>query len=193
LPICVKFAATAEEIDGMFRARYHVFVDEEGSMAANDDGRIFDRYDAFPTTKHVIALVEERVIGGVRFTENSAAGTLAAEFFDFSPYLAADAHTFGCGGMLFVERAYRAAGLTSYLLGMGYSWALSRGWSHILGVVNPTACTLFLRNGYRALAEEAVDEQKHLAFVPVILDLRHLAPSYLRFVQDQQKEEVWIP
>ena len=190
--IRVKVAATAEEIDGLFRARYRVFVEQEGYMAPNAERRIFDRYDAYPTTRHIVALCDGCVVGGVRFTEDSPAGTLPAEFFDFSPYLTADARTLGCGGMLFVDQAYRPAGITFYLLGLGYSWALARGWSHVLGVVNPAARAFFLRKGYRALAEGTVDQQKKLPFVPVILDLTELAPPYLRFAREQQHDEIWI-
>jgi len=192
MAICVKFATTAEEIDGLFRARYRVFVEQEGYMAANAEGRIFDRYDAYPTTRHIVALSDGHVVGGVRFTENSPAGTLPGEFFDFSPYVAADAASLGCGGMLFVDQAYRPAGITFYLLGLGYSWALARGWSHVLGVVNPAARAFFLRKGYRALAERTVDREKRLPFVPVILELSQLAPSYLDFAREQGREEVWI-
>jgi hypothetical protein len=167
-------------------------VEEEGYLDASSDGTVFDHFDTYPTTKNIIAFANARVVGGMRFTEHSLVGTPPSEFFDFSPFIPASAGPIGSGSMLFVEQAYRHLWVSFYLQGMGYAWALSRGWSHVLAVVNPDTAHIALKSGYRALAGQMFDQKKRLAFVPVLLDMRDLDPRLLAFAQSHQVAEYWV-
>src|SRR5262245_55123091 len=158
--ICIRIAKTTEEIDGLLRARHDVFVGEEGYMAARPDGRIFDRFDAYPTTANFIAVTNNRVVGGVRFVDVTIAGSPAEDYFDFSKYLSSDAVRVGSGSLLFVERAYRLVErLSFFLMGMGLRWASLRGITHICGMVFPEAESFFLKVGFKRLAPQIYDEK----------------------------------
>ena len=56
----IRLARTTDELDQVFALRHRVMVDEEGYMPAQPDGRLADRFDAYPTTANVIALVDGR-------------------------------------------------------------------------------------------------------------------------------------
>jgi N-acyl-L-homoserine lactone synthetase len=190
--IRIKYATTAEEFDGAFLARHRVFVAEEHAFAPNGDRRILDRFDAFPTTRIVVALAPERVVGSVRFTEDSLSGTPPGEYYDFSEQLPAGAGLIGSGSMLCVERAYRRSGLAFYLLGLGYAWALARNWSHVVGVSNPDTQDVFLKSGYRAIAAPTYSAYKGVPFVPVILDMHDLDVRYRQFAQALCDDEFYL-
>ena len=136
-PHCL--ARTTDELDQVFALRHSVLVDEEGYMPAQPDGRLCDRFDAYPTTANVIALVDGRIVGAVRFIERTPAGTSADEFFDFRPFLPPAARDV-TGGMLVLERAHRATPrLVFAMLGMGYYWAIGRGATHVIAPRTPSA------------------------------------------------------
>src|SRR5437588_8281557 len=126
MSICIKFAETTWETDELFRMRHRVFVEEEGYFTARPDGRIFDRFDAFPTTGNTIAVDDGRVIGGVRFVDQSLVGTPADDVFDFSPFTNGAAKV-GGAGMFCLEREYRhTRHLTFSVMAMGFYWAQSK-------------------------------------------------------------------
>ena len=72
--IKIKLAKTAAEIDGVFRARYQVFSQEEGKFPERPDQCVFDHFDALPTPCNIAAMVNDEVVGGMRITEDYAAG-----------------------------------------------------------------------------------------------------------------------
>src|SRR5260370_7246565 len=87
MTIRVKLAQTTNELDQLFRVRHRVFVEEDGYMPERPGRRIYDHFDAFPTTANVIAIADGRVVGGVRFTEPSSAASPPDAPFDFVPHL----------------------------------------------------------------------------------------------------------
>src|SRR5690349_21000238 len=103
MKICIKPAETVEEFDELFQARHKVYVEEEHYMAPRLDSMIFDQFDTHPFARNFIALANTRIIGGVRFTEATADGVPANEFFDFSRYTPQGASKIGSPSMLFIE------------------------------------------------------------------------------------------
>ena len=186
----IKIATTPEEIDAVFQVRHRVYVEEEGYMAPHPDGRIYDRFDALPTTANIIAIVGDRVVGTMRFMEDSRVGTSADAFFDFAAALAArglgaEARV-GAGSQLAVEREYRKQpGLSFSLMAMGYYWAISRGLTHIKGAANPDALSIFRGTGFEPIGPELFDEAHKLRFVPLVLDLAMLNDRFLDFISRQ--------
>ncbi len=86
----IKIAGNALELDGLFRSRHRALVEELGSHFPRADQRLLDRFDAFPTTRNVIACVGEDVVGGVRLCPHEADCALG-RVFDFSANLPKDA------------------------------------------------------------------------------------------------------
>jgi hypothetical protein len=138
----------------------------------------------------LVAPVERK--NGWQLAEHAGEATPTGEYYDFTPHLPVDAGPVGGGSMLCVERAHRRARLAFHLLGMGYAWALARGWSHVVGVSNPETQDVFLRSGYRALAAPLFSDKKRVPFVPVLLDLRDLDDRYRRFARDHQGDAYWL-
>lgn len=193
MTICIKYAKATDEIDGIFRTRHKVYVEEEGYMAAQPDGRIYDRFDAYPTTVNIIAVDDGRVVGGARFCTPSTAGTPTNDFFDFAAYLPEHAKG-GSGSMLCVERAYRRIPELAFsIMGMGFRWAREQGLSCIIGAANPDVQKFLLRLGFQPLAHAAYDEHKRLQFIPVILPMDNLSTKMLAFLKHQQYDQCWIP
>jgi N-acyl-L-homoserine lactone synthetase len=187
----IKVATTPAEIDGVFRLRHKVFVEEEGYMEGRPDRRILDRFDAFPTTGNVIAVVEGRVVGSMRITEDSEAGTSADTFFDFRPHLPPSAGKVGAASQICVERECRKTpGLTFTLMGMAYYLARSRGLSHLKAVANPDVQPMFLGTGWKAVAPQFFHEGYRLRCIPMLLDLENLSDRFLSFVRQQSTEHV---
>src|SRR5438067_6804021 len=87
MSIRVKLAQTSDELDQIFRVRHRVFVEEDGYMAEWPEQRIYDRFDAFPTTANVIAIADGRVVGGIRYVEPAPVGLPVDDYVDFTPYL----------------------------------------------------------------------------------------------------------
>jgi len=186
--ILIRVAESTEDIDRLFRARHHIFAEVDGYIPPRPDGRLCDRFDAYPTNRNLIAEHDGQIIGGLRFTENSPAGTPCDVFFDFSPYLDLGSTRFGSASKLFLERAYRGSQIAFSLYGVAYAWCLSRGWTHVIGTANPETVPALMRAGYRTLTEEQFHPQHRLPFVPLILDLTHLAPRLRRFADSHRGE-----
>lgn len=186
MAIRIKLASTTEELDGLFRLRHKVFVEEKKYMPPSCNGRLSDCFDSYPTTGNIVALIDGRVVGGLRFVEPSAAGTPADTFFDFRPYLPQGARRVGSGSMLLVDPDYRSVPhLTHAMLGMGHYWAISRGLTHITGISAPLAEKLFMGCGYRPVVERFFHQPTQLYAMPVILDVRELNARLRSFVDEQ--------
>ena len=154
-------------------------------MAARPDGRIADRFDAYPTTANIIALVDGSVAGTVRFMERSAAGVSTDEYFDFSGLVPAGARD-GSGSMLVVGRDYRRVPrMIVAMLGMGYYWSVSRGLSHLLATMNPQRRAAMERSGWRAVSPQFHDEQHGVDVLPMLLDLDTISDMFLDFISRQ--------
>jgi len=184
--IRVKLAQTTDELDQLFRVRHRVFVEQDGYLPERPDRRIYDRFDAFPTTANVIAIADGQVVGGIRHVEPSPAGLPADGFFDFGPYLPPQPSRVGSVSMLVLERQYRGQPrLTFAMNGMGFYWAVARGLTHLLGPANPDREASMLKAGYRPVAPQFFHAETGLHVLPMILDLQELNDRFLDFVRRQ--------
>ena len=181
----IKIATTPAELDGVFRVRHRVFVEEEGFMQPTHDGRICDRFDTFPTTANIVAMVGERVVGTIRFMDHCELGTSADGYFDFTPFQRPDGRT-GSTSQYVVEREYRPhKGLSFSLMGMGYYWSTARGMTHLTAAANPLVVPMLEGIGWRRVAPEYRDHQRGLGVVPILLDLGALNDRFMSFVDRQ--------
>src|SRR3954454_18070915 len=91
MPFTVHIAHDTDELDALFQLRHRVFADEGEHLAPHADGRLADRFDAYPTTANLVALIDGRVVGGVRAALPSPAGHPTDEFYDFAAHVPAGA------------------------------------------------------------------------------------------------------
>lgn len=174
--IKVRFAQTDADLDGIFLLRHRVFVEHEQKIKPTPDGRIVDRFDTFSSSVHFMLLVDNRLVGTVRFTEQSKVGLYANDFFNFKPLLSETAKI-ASGSMLCIETEFRTSEHIRALFQFAYAWSYARNITHVIGAINPEIEEGFLKSGYRALGPIERDTRRNLNFRPVLLDLENLAPE----------------
>jgi CRP-like cAMP-binding protein/N-acyl-L-homoserine lactone synthetase len=182
----IKLAETARELDELFQVRHRVFVQERRDLLPVEDGRLLDRFDAFPTTANIVALSDGHVVGGVRIVEPSKSGTPADALFDFRPHLPEGAVA-GNGSMLVVDEPLRQVPRVTFaMLGMMYYWALRKGLTHITDVASPEAAQLLLDSGYKAVAPTFTHGPSQRPALPLVLDMADLDARFTAFVDKHQ-------
>ena len=185
MPITIKRATTNEEFDQVFQLRHQVLVGD-GYFRRRDDDRVYDRYDAFPTSCLIYAQVEKQLIGTVRATIDSGIGTSVDEYFDFSPHCNPQHHCIAAGSHFYIAPAYRGAWrISTLLMEMFHFWCVRQGCQYVKGVMNPRTVSLMQRLGYRPLGEARISAKDNLPYVPVLLDMTQMSEALLSFVQRQ--------
>lgn len=183
MAVRIRLATTPTDLDQLFQVRHRVFVQEKRYFPPTCDGRIVDRFDAFPSTANIVAYANGRVVGGVRIVEPSAVGAPADNYFDFRPYLPEKDVRVGSGSMLVVEEEYRRIPRVTFaMLGMMYYWALRKGLTHITGVAAPEAEKLFMGSGYVPVHPRFFHKETQLASLPVVLEISKLNDRFAAFV-----------
>ena len=185
--IRIKVARSAEELDCVFKLRHKVYVEEEGVMKPRADGRISDRFDAFPTTVNFIALSPDGIVGNLRLCEQiDTVGVPADEYFNFEPYVPKHCRKLVNAGMLCMSRRFRGKmRLSNNLIMMGVYWSCSIGASHVLAPTNPKAKTFFYRVGFKDVASQFTHQTTGLKLLPMILDLDNLHDRFVEFIAAQ--------
>lgn len=185
----IKIAETAEERDALFRVRHRVYVEQGGYMSPRAEAHICDRFDAFPSTTNLIVLDGQEVVGGVRLTEQCAAGMPVDGYFDFAPYLPPDTGGLGSASMLCLDAAYRhKRRLIPGLGGMLYALAMRRGITHILAACNPEIERSMVASGYRRVAP-AFRHQSGVDVVPLLLDVRDISDRMAALLRRHERQE----
>ncbi|MET0911391.1 MAG: acyl-homoserine-lactone synthase [Ilumatobacteraceae bacterium] len=183
MTVRVREARTSAELDAVFRLRHQVFVEEEQYMPARHDRRLADRFDAYPTSANIVALVDGRIVGSIRFMERSAAGLSTDEFYDFTEQFAPAARD-GCSGMLVVARKYRSTPrLVVSMMAMGYLWAASRGLTRLFGAINPERLAAFRTTGYLQVAAQFHHVERKLDVIPMVLEMSSIGPPFAQFIR----------
>ncbi len=165
MPIRLKVARTARELDDVFRLRYDVFVTERGKFSAHpEDPRIVDRYDAMPEVANVVAYEGDLAIAAMRINRDNEMGLPAERFYDFQPTrakLARESQEAGegepllaCGSMLAVRQEYRnrrnvILALFKEAVGVMRSW----GTTHVIGAVRADTLSMYGRIGFEPIDE----------------------------------------
>lgn len=183
MSVRIRLATSPTDFDQLFKVRHRVFIEKQGFYPPTSDGRLVDRFDAFPTTANIVAVAEGRVVGGVRIVEPSPVGMPADHYFDFRPYLPKGNIRVGSGSMLVVEEEYRRIPRVTFaMLGMMYYWALRKGLTHITGVAAPEAEKLFVGSGYEPVSPRFFHEESKLHALPVVLEISKLNDRFAGFV-----------
>jgi N-acyl-L-homoserine lactone synthetase len=164
----IRAARTAADVDAVLRGRHRAYCEETSYFRRTSDGRIFDRFDAYPdTTVHLLAEVDGEVVGGVRYClHDRRVGLPVDELFDFSPHLRPNDRPV-CGGMMFVTHSAARNGIGTELIRIGEEYAVTWAASVVVGTVNPAIERLFGLLGYQPVG--APDRHGDgLPFVPVV-------------------------
>ncbi len=187
MPYSIKIATSPAECDAVMRLRYDVFVDERGFMPERRDRRVFDHYDALPTTANLLASLEGSPVGTLRYTAPSEAGTAPSSFFDFAPHLPVPLEDVGAlGQMVICGGTRQGAEIAFALLGMGYCLAREENLRYLDAIVNPDALgRMLVTTGWVTASEEFTDPSG-LRCLPLTLDLDALHGRFAEFVTEHR-------
>jgi N-acyl-L-homoserine lactone synthetase len=171
MPVRIKIAETATELDNLFVARHKVFVEEEGYLASRTNGRILDQFDAFPTTANIIALMDNEVVGGIRVTTCSSAGIPSDHFYNFSPFFQDNSGVIAGVSQFFLLKSRRANRyrIAIALMGICAYWAKMKNLTHLVAAVNPVISPLLKLVGMKPVATDFFHRGEGVHVLPMVL------------------------
>ena len=117
MPIRLKVARTANELDDVFRLRYDVYVVERHKFQESTEEierRIIDRFDAVPDVANIVAYNGDIPVAAMRINKDSVIGLPAEQYYDFSEARAA------------LEKEFRLAGTKEPTLVSGSMLAIHK-------------------------------------------------------------------
>lgn len=187
MPIHIKLAKNAKEIDDALWLRHEVFVIEDGKFGGTSlpGERLVDRFDAFPSAYHVVAYEAGEPVATMRLLRDSEAGMPADELFDFRPYraqalageipvstrpgAAAIPVQFGSAGMLAIRAPWRRRrDVIRAMFRMAATVCHRYGATHILVAVNSETAGMYRRLGFTQLNERIWIEDIGNYIIPLI-------------------------
>lgn len=180
MPIRLKVARTAQELDDVFRLRHDVYVAERGKFSdrrAHDDNRIVDHFDTLPGVANVVAYDGTTAVASFRVNKDSPVGLPPEKYYDFSAVRrdiekSSQELTGGAcivsGSMLAIRKNWRhrrnvVAALFKTTTAVMHGW----GATHVFGTASAETFSLWGRLGFEGLAEPRWVESVGDSLVPM--------------------------
>lgn len=185
MPVNFGLATSTKDIDSVFRLRHLVFVEQENKLHANREKRIFDRFDAFPSTVQMMAQQQGQTIGAMRFSIDDVCGLPADEYFDFRPFLPEDAKTMHVG-MFCVHKDFRGDKITLGIILMAAYYAISNGITHVVAPINPALALMLKRIGFKQVGELFYEPHLDHDVLPLLMKVSTLKDFFVDFVKANQ-------
>ena len=181
MPIKLKVARTAKELDDVFRLRYDVYVSERDKFSekrATSDGRIVDHFDTLPDVANVVAYDGDIAIASFRVNKDSATGLAPEKYFDFTQVRehigqseegASTAPCIVSGSMLAIRKEWRHKRNVIFAL-FKKTTAVMHGWgaTHVFGAASAETFSLYGRLGFSAIAPEQWLESVGDSLIPMM-------------------------
>ena len=181
MPIKLKVARTAKELDDVFKLRYDVYVSDRNKFSekrATSDGRIIDQFDTLPDVANVVAYDGDVAIAAFRVNKDSVVGLASEKYFDFdhARKIIRESYNEGdkplcivSGSMLAIRKSWRHKRNVIFALfkktaAVMHSW----GASHVFGAASAESFSLYGRLGFEALAGERWVESVGDKMVPMM-------------------------
>ena len=185
MPIRIKVANNAKEIDDALWLRHEVFVIEDGKFGGKPihGNRLVDRFDAFPSAYHVVAYEGHEPVAAMRLLKDSEAGMPVDELYDFTEHrrqavagesrVSIDAPTvavqFGSAGMLAIRANWRRRrDVIRAMFRMAATVCHRYGATHILVVVNYETAGMYRRLGFAQLSDKIWNEEIGNHVIPLV-------------------------
>jgi CRP-like cAMP-binding protein/predicted GNAT family N-acyltransferase len=183
MPIHIRVAKKAKEVDDALKLRHEVFVIEDGKFGGKPihGGRLVDRFDAFFSAHHVVAYDGDEPIATMRLLEDDDTGV---GMYDFSE-IRRQARTgempartdltvtlppilFGSAGMLAIRSQWRRRrDVILSMFRMAATVCHRHGATHILVVVNHETAGMYRRLGFKQLSEKFWNEEIGNHIIPL--------------------------
>jgi|GEM_PF-3668683 len=161
----VRWAASAEEQEAVYRLRYEVMT-LDGYHAPCESERLTDAFDSGIGSRLLVAWVGQVLAGSLRWTKQVDGKSPAAAFCDFTPFLDAGA---ACGSQFVVRREYRLGHAVSIpLLESFHDLCRAERCPQAFGVMNPRIAGFLKRHGYQEVGPVDIHSGTGLPFVPMV-------------------------
>ncbi|MDY6973088.1 MAG: GNAT family N-acetyltransferase [Thermodesulfobacteriota bacterium] len=173
MTISIQVAQTPEELDDVFRLRYHVYVIEDNKFHVKDfpDERIYDRFDTYsPYNANLIAYDDGLPIGTIRFGEDSDLGLPQEEVTDIGPIRKSRKYRgklFGIGMLAVRETHRRKMGFFTSLLKYLIALIRSRDGEDAVITINHTIEKMMTRLGFTRIGDKFYSEKIVNYIVPM--------------------------
>lgn len=198
----ISIAKTAQQIDDVLQLRHQVSANIQNPSVKASPLRLMDRFDTFPSTTHLVAKQNNCIIGSLRLTFDTPAGTPADAAYDFRTALegvlkdelepaaatpeAAHPKIVSCD-QYYVYPELASPQITLGLLLMASYLAISKGITHIISPATSTMGLPLKSLGFRAIAPEQCDRATNLKFLPMVLNIKKdLKDSFIHFSQKNE-------
>ncbi|NEO83633.1 MAG: GNAT family N-acetyltransferase [Spirulina sp. SIO3F2] len=185
MAVKIKLARTPKQIDEALKVRYQVFCQEDVKLCPQEGDRIFDRFDTYNTTYHLVVIFDEVVVGTMRMTLDSDVGVPADEFYDFRAHLPEEYNLLSAG-MYCVSRPFRQQNIALGLIQMSVYFSVQHNITHIVAPVNPDIVNLIKRVGFKAISDEIIDVHSGLPIIPVLLNINDVKDFFMNFAHQNQ-------
>ena len=178
-------ADTPDLIEQVFKLRHKVFAEQTSLLQPTADGRLLDRFDAYPTTTTFVVVDEGEVVGALRLALDCSEGVPADEYFDFREHVPEDARILHAG-LFCVTEAYRGAALTLGLMMMSTYFGMSHGVTYVFAPINPEIVGLVGRMGFEVIGGEFVETHTGATMLPMLLHVDNVNDFFIRYVENNQ-------
>ncbi|MGH0002665.1 N-acyl amino acid synthase FeeM domain-containing protein [Pseudovibrio ascidiaceicola] len=186
MPIRLNIATDPVQIDSILKLRYDVFCLQEKLFQPTTDQRVVDRFDTLSTTRNILATRDDRIVGALRINVDSSAGVPADDYYDFRQHLPKENVNMVSVGMFCVREAQRSLGIALHLISLSAYFAVSNDITHVIAPTNPAIGKLLGRVGFKPVGDLRYDPHLGGNFIPMMLDMRDLADSFLKFAKRTQ-------
>ncbi|BDX05140.1 N-acyl amino acid synthase FeeM domain-containing protein [Planctobacterium marinum] len=185
MPICMRLAHSTEELDSVFRLRHLVFVEQEKILQGNSEKRLYDRFDAFPSSVQMLAEHNGQTVGAFRFSLDDTCGLPADDYFDFRPFVPKNARLMH-SGMFCVHKDYRGEKIAMGLILMAAYYAMSNNITHVVAPINPTIAPLLRRIGFKKVGEQFHDPHLDYQVLPLLMDMADIKDFFVEFIRQNK-------
>ena len=177
MPVEIAIVTRPEDLRDIFRLRHDVFVEEEEDMSGRGDALVFDPFDAYPSTIHVLAREDGEPLASMRVTEHSGVGLPWDHARGLTP--SAVAERTGSIGMVVCRRSQRRrSGLVMGLIRRGLQALRRREVGPIVVAVNDDFARTVARMGLVAVGEPFEELGIRSPVVPMAGHLEEFAPPF---------------
>lgn len=150
----IRFAIGDLEHSAAYRLRSKVFGGE-GILDRDPEAPLFDVFDTLPSSRVVVAMDGDHVVGTVRATWHGNGPAPCDEYFDAADALPSGARV-GSGSLLCVEPSFRSGRLGLRLVEFTMRNLYTTGRTHGVAPIRPEAVPIFRRLGWWQLGPSFV-------------------------------------
>lgn len=184
----IALAKTPDQIDEVLKLRHHVLATEGEQPLKIDESRGIDRFDAFPTTTHLVAIENNCILGSLRLTMDSKAGLPSAIARGARSVIAPNSKLMSCDHYS-VFPALDSPQITRGLILAASYFALSEQATHLVASVGSGLVRRLNDIGFKSIDDERA--QSTLAKPLLMLNLQSdLDDSFIQFSNRHELQDL---